>query len=189
MKYIFLLVFLFSSFWIFGQDDIPETEEELNIVITNLVDENRYEEAVSIVEKFLELHQDSVVAMYYLGRIFARQAEYGQAVQLMNHALEQTAPIEDALTYSIKNDLGWTYFLSGNTIAAEGVFTEIIDQAESVPDPLMETVLNNLGVLKITTENYDEAANYFNKAVQDYESITAQQRLDILSESGLQVAR
>jgi tetratricopeptide (TPR) repeat protein len=182
VKKIFLIILLFNFSYLFCQNIEISNDEELKDAVTVFFETSEYSKAVKILEEYLESFPESITANYYLGWIYSRKNDYDAAIQLMKNALEYSKQDNLELEFRIQNDLGWTYFLSGDIDMAEKKLETLVEVSEvPVSERLMEAALNNLGIINIYKKDYVQAEEYFGTAAVEYGSIYAQQNLDYLS--------
>lgn len=166
--------------------------EQLNEQAYQLYNQGKYEEAIILVTKYLELVRQSVgeqhsdfatglnnLAMLYksLGNYMAAQSIYAQALEISRAALGEQHP---SVATSL-NNLASLYQSMGNYKKAEPLYVQALEICRStLGEKHLNFVssLNNLGLLYILIGNYVKAEFLCQQAVESYRIVLGEKHPD-----------
>jgi CHAT domain-containing protein/Flp pilus assembly protein TadD len=178
-----LFVLLALGLWILpcpaslAEDDDPKA---LNQQVYQLVEQGKYQEAISIAERAVEVAKrargrqspETATVLSILGALFENIGEYAKAEPLFEEALrirQKVLGSKSSIVATSLSNLGVLYTDMGNYTKAEAVLQEAlqIDQKGLGPeDPQTVICLNNLATLYVPMGDYGKAESLLQEALQ-----------------------
>jgi Flp pilus assembly protein TadD len=135
----------------------------LNAEAGELTEEERYEEAISLLEKALCLDPGNPLILYNLALALKASGKSGRAENILA-GIAELAPegkASDSLRSAALTLLGLIQYESGNKPEAERLYVKAIGLDNENPDPR-----NDLGVIMFVSERYAEAKALFEEAAR-----------------------
>ncbi len=151
----------------------------LNAQAIELYNKGRYDEAIPLAKRALEIRErllgagDPLLgdALQNLGSIYSGKKNYGEALSLYKRALsifEKALGPENARTANTLHNLGWLYYAQGNMGKAEESFQRSLAVREKVFGPNHNDVALALDMLAQFYQQqlkYAKAVDYYKRAL------------------------
>ncbi|HKS42742.1 MAG TPA: TonB family protein [Blastocatellia bacterium] len=151
----------------------------LSAQVVELYNKNRYDEALPIAKRVIEIRErllgagDPLVgdALQNLGSIYSGKKNYGEALSLYKRALsifEKALGPENAKTANTLHNLGWLYYAQGDPGKAEESFQRSLAVREKLSGPNHNDVAVALDMLAQFYQQqikYAKAADYYKRAL------------------------
>ncbi len=131
---------------------------------TRLYNEKNYDEALVILEKFLEQNPRAYQVQVLIGDCYREKGDCDRAIELYTKAIEEAKTDEKMgkeITVKGLAAIGDCYLRKGDIEKAQAFFKESIDT-----NPENETLAYNVGEIYFSNQNLDEAIRYFSIATQ-----------------------
>ncbi|MGB8952917.1 MAG: tetratricopeptide repeat protein [Candidatus Aminicenantales bacterium] len=143
------------------QNEVPlEFMEKGN----QLFSEQKYDEAITYFEKFLEINPDSYQTYLSIGKCYREKGDIEKTVENFNKVLE-SAKKDDRLgkemTAKATAGIGDCYLKKGDYEAAQNLFKQSVEMS-----PGNEILAFNVGEIYFSYQKMDEAIHYFEQAAQ-----------------------
>jgi tetratricopeptide (TPR) repeat protein len=129
-----------------------------------LLNEQKYDEALAAYQQFLEKNPQAYQVKVSLADCYRGKGEYDRAIEIYNQALEEAksdAALGKEMTAKALSGIGNCYLKQDKIPEAQKLFEQSI---ESSPDD--EILAYNVGEIYFSNQKYDEALRYFQLAVK-----------------------
>ncbi len=146
--------------------DIETADLTLISRASDLFDERKYEEAISLLQEFLAQNPTAYPTHINLGDCYKEMGEYEKAEEEYNLALERAKSDEDEekgkeITAKAMAGIGDIYLKKGDFEKAQVFFEQSI---ELIPDN--EILAYNVGEIYFSNQKLDEAIRFYGIAIQ-----------------------
>jgi tetratricopeptide (TPR) repeat protein/cellulose biosynthesis protein BcsQ len=129
-------------------------------------------QAKSFFDLWLTIAEDKAKVHQRHAQILNDQGYFYLALQELNQALINEKKHLTGNTLSIRNDLGWTYFNTGQFDKALDIYTEVLRLAEEANEQFLKAVIrNDIGGLYFHRGDYIEALRSFELALKIFKEI------------------
>lgn len=131
---------------------------------TRYYNEKRYDEALAVLEKFLEQNPKAYQARVLIGDCYREKGDLDRAVEFYSKAIDESASDERmGKEVRVKSlaAIGDCYLRKGDIERAQAFLKESIDT-----NPENEILAYNVGEIYFSNQNLDEAIRYFTIATQ-----------------------
>src|SRR5271166_5612502 len=189
-----LFVLLALGFLIFASSSLAEDEDlgSLNQRIYKLFAEGKYQEAIPLAEKAVEIatrvlspeDPETATSLNNLGELYSNMHQYAKAEALLQEALRIRQKVlgrEHPYTAFSLNNLGILYQAMAKYAKAEPLYQEALRIRRKVlgrehPDTAL--ILNNLGTLYQAMVEYPKAETILQEAVRIYQKALGSEHQD-----------
>jgi len=149
-----------------GVDSLPADRESLNMLeqANLLFQENKYDEAISLMEQFLEQNPDAYQAYASIADCYREKEDFDKAIENYNIVLEKAKLDKDMskeMTARALAGIGECYLKMQNFEEAQKYFEQSI---ETYPEN--EILAYNVGEIYFSHQKIDEAIKYFTLSTQ-----------------------
>lgn len=144
-----------------GIDSLPADRESLNMLeqANSLFQEKKYDEAISLMQQFLEQNPEAYQAYASIGDCYREKGDYDKAIESYNIVLEQAKSDRDMgkeMTARALAGIGECYLKMQDFDEAQKYFEQSI---ETYPEN--EILAYNVGEIYFSHQQIDEAIKYF----------------------------
>jgi tetratricopeptide (TPR) repeat protein len=129
-----------------------------------LLNEQKYDEALAAYQQFLEKNPQAYQVKVSLADCYRGKGEYDKAIEIYNQALEEAktdAALGKEITAKAFSGIGNCYLKQDKIPEAQKLFEQSI---ENSPDD--EILAYNVGEIYFSNQKYDEAIRYFELAAK-----------------------
>jgi tetratricopeptide (TPR) repeat protein len=126
--------------------------------------EQKYDEALSCYEKFVEINPNAYQTYLNIGNCYREKGELEKAMESFNKVLEfakEDERLGKEMTAKALAGIGDCYLKKGDFEAAQNLFKQSIEMS-----PDNEILAFNVGEIYFSNQKIDEAIHYFELAVQ-----------------------
>ena len=144
-----------------GVDSLPADRESLNMLeqANLLYQDKKYDEAISLMQQFLEQNPDAYQAYASIGDCYREKGDFDKAIENYNIVLEKAKSDKDMgkeMTARALAGIGECYLKMQNFDEAQKYFEQSI---ETYPEN--EILAYNVGEIYFSHQKIDEAIKYF----------------------------
>ena len=145
---------------------IIKDEAAINLLekANQLFNEEKYDEAITLLEQFLEQNPDAYQTYLSIGDCYREKGEFDKAIEEYNRALEQ-AKMDDLMgkemTAKSLASIGECFLKKEDFETAQNYFKQSVDSY-----PENEILAYNVGEIYFSNQKIDEAIHYFELATQ-----------------------
>ncbi len=131
---------------------------------TQLFNEKNYDEALTVLQQFLEKNPNAYQAHILVGDCYREKGDLDKAIEVYNRAIEEAKKDEKMgkeITAKALAAIGNCYFKKGDFETAQSFFKQSIDTY-----PENEALAYNVGEIYFSSQKLDEAIQYFTIATK-----------------------
>lgn len=131
---------------------------------TRLYNEKNFDEALTILEKFLAQNPKAYQVQVLMGDCYREKGDFDKAIEFYTRAVEEAKADEKMgkeVTVKSLAAIGDIYLKKGDIEKAQAFFKQSIDT-----NPENETLAYNVGEIYFSNQKLDEAIHYFTIATQ-----------------------
>lgn len=149
-----------------AQSPFIRDEEALKLIeqANQLFSEKQYDEAISLLQQFLEKNPKAYQSYISIGDCYREKGEFEKAIEYYNRAIEEAKIDETSgkeMTAKALAAIGECHMRKGDFQAAQSFFKQSIDTY-----PENEALAYNVGEIYFSNQKHDEAIQYFTIATE-----------------------
>ncbi|MEW6455567.1 MAG: tetratricopeptide repeat protein [Acidobacteriota bacterium] len=149
-----------------SQSSFIRDQESLNFIekANQLFSEKKYDEAISLMQQFLEKNPKAYQAYINIGDCYREKGEFEKAIENYNWAIEEAKKDETTgkeMTAKALAAIGECHMRKGDFSSAQTFFKQSIDTY-----PENEALAYNVGEIFFSNQKHDEAIQYFTLATK-----------------------